>query len=77
MGDELARRHVEARTRAVQEPALAGLVVSVMKRRPVAVVMLVPLWMSVVSVSREVDDSGQGGTLRSMFVEQGYQIERW
>jgi hypothetical protein len=38
LGDELARRHVEARTRAVQEPALAGLVASVMRRRPVAVV---------------------------------------
>jgi hypothetical protein len=36
--DELARRHVEARTRAIQDQALAGLVVSVMKRRPVDVV---------------------------------------
>jgi hypothetical protein len=38
--DELAIEHVEVQTRAILEPALAGLVVSVMMRHPVAVVML-------------------------------------
>jgi hypothetical protein len=45
-------------------PALAGLVVSVM-RRPVAVVMS---GAAVVSISLLVDDAGPGATLRSISV---------